>query len=114
MEEPQEADAAFQDLLEDADNEIKERIDNKLNQVALIIKVGYKTSQLAHRVWSLQDKYFDKSCPDSNFENFKQNYIYNCSGETFSQQQRDIAVRFTSSELVDEEDDDQNYFENRL
>ena len=52
-----------EDLLEDADNEIEERIDNKLNQVALIIKLGYKTSQLAHRVWSLQDKYFGKSCP---------------------------------------------------
>lgn len=33
--------------------------------------------------------------------------MYNCSGETFSQQ-RDIALRFTPLELVDEQDDDQN------
>ena len=31
--------------------------------------------------------------------------MYNCSGETFSQQQRDIALRFTPLELVDEEED---------
>ena len=63
MEEPQEADAAFEDLLLDADNGIEKRIDNKPTQVAPIIKVGYKTPQLAHHVWSLQDKYFGKSCP---------------------------------------------------
>ena len=63
MEEPQEADAEFEDLLVDADNEIEERIDNKPTQVAPIIKVGYRTSQLAHRLWSLQDKYFGKNCP---------------------------------------------------
>ena len=33
--------------------------------------------------------------------------MYNCSGETLSQQ-RGIALRFTFLELVDEEDDDQN------
>ena len=40
--------------------------------------------------------------------------MYN-SGETFSQQQPDIALRFTPFELVDEEEDDnQNQFENTL
>ena len=63
MEEPQEADAVFEDLLVDAHNGIEERIDNKPTQVAPIIKVGYKTSQLAHHVRLLQDKYFGKSCP---------------------------------------------------
>ena len=63
VEEPQEADAAFENLLVDADNGLEERIDNKTTQVAPIIKVGYRTSQLAHRLWSLQDKYFGKSCP---------------------------------------------------
>ena len=63
VEEPQEADAAFEDLLVDANSGIEERIDNRPTQVAPIIKVGYKTSQLTHHVWSLQDKYFGKSCP---------------------------------------------------
>ena len=36
----------------------------------------------------------------------KQSYVYNCSDSSFSQQQRDIANRFTPLELVDEEDQD--------
>ena len=39
----------------------------------------------------------------------KQNYMYHCSNGNFSQQQNDIALRFTPLELVDEvQDDDQN------
>ena len=39
----------------------------------------------------------------------KQNYMYHCSTGNFSQQQNDIALRFTPLELVDEvQDDDQN------
>ena len=63
VEEPQEADAVFEDLLVDANNGIEEKIDNKPTQVAPIIKLRYKMSQLAHHVRSLQDKYFGKSCP---------------------------------------------------
>ena len=37
----------------------------------------------------------------------KQNYMYHCSNGNFSQQQNDIALRFTPLGLVEVQDDDQ-------